>query len=196
MNDFLDSSEYIDWESPSVKAKALELSFGLSSDEAVARVCFEFVRDEIKHSVDYQMNVVTLRASEVLEQGTGFCYAKSHLLAALLRANGIPAALCYQRLTVSDGAPPYCLHGINAVRLKQHGWVRIDARGNNENVDAGFRPPMERLAFEIRTEGERDIEGLYAVPIESLVRVLSEYSCVESVLANLPDALPHDFGDR
>lgn len=42
-------------------------------------------------------------------------------LAALLRANGVPAGLCYQRLTVAADGSPYCLHGLNAVYLKQHG---------------------------------------------------------------------------
>jgi len=37
------------------------------------------------------MNPVTCKASDVLIYGTGYCYAKSHLLAALLRANAIPA---------------------------------------------------------------------------------------------------------
>jgi len=43
-----------------------------------------------------QRDVVTCSASEVLREGTGICFAKSHLLAALLRAVGIPAGLCYQ----------------------------------------------------------------------------------------------------
>lgn len=63
----------------------------------------DFVRDQIRHSADYRPNPVTCKASEVLRHGTGYCYAKSHLLAALLRANGVPAGLCYQRLSVGDG---------------------------------------------------------------------------------------------
>ncbi|MBL0716467.1 MAG: transglutaminase family protein [Desulfosarcina sp.] len=73
--------------------------------------------------------------------GTGYCYSKSHLLAALLRANDIPAGLCYQRLTVSDNKPPFCIHGLNAVYLEQHGWYRLDARGNKSGVTAEFCPP-------------------------------------------------------
>ncbi len=77
--------------------------------------------------MDAQQNPVTLRASEVPSQGTGYYYAKSHLLAALLRANGLPAALCYQRLTITD-VPPFCLHGLNAAYLPKWGWYRPDAR--------------------------------------------------------------------
>jgi transglutaminase-like putative cysteine protease len=128
MKQYLESSEYIDWATPEVEAKAIQLAEGKSSEEEIAKACFEFVRDEIKHSWDHQLNPVASKASEVLEHKTGYCYSKSHLLAALLRANGIPAALCYQRLTFENDSPPFCLHGLNAVHLKKHGWIRIDAR--------------------------------------------------------------------
>jgi len=118
MEHYLDSSEYIDWKHTLVVVKAAELAEGCDSEEAVAKRCFEFVRDAIKHSWDYRMNPVTCKASDVLIHGTGYCYAKSHLLAALLRANAIPAGLCYQRLTIENNGPPYYLHGLNAVYLE------------------------------------------------------------------------------
>ena len=97
MNQYLASSIYIDWQAPEVLAKARQLAANASNQEEIARCCFEFVRDEINHSWDYQQNPVTCKASDVLKHGTGYCYAKSHLLAALLRANHIPAGLCYHR---------------------------------------------------------------------------------------------------
>ena len=147
MQHYLASSEYIDWQHPLITAKAAELANGCQNDEAIAKRSFEFVRDHIKRSWDYRQNPVTCKASDVLLHGTGYCYAKSHVLAALLRANSIPAGLCYQRLTIANDAPPYCLHGLNAVYLKDYGWYRIDARGNKAEVDAQFTPPVERLAF-------------------------------------------------
>ncbi len=94
MKKYLTSSEYIDWQSTNVLAQARELALGKVAKVDVARACFEFVRDNIRHSGDYELNPVTCKASDVLRHGTGFCYAKSHLLAALLRANDIPAGLC------------------------------------------------------------------------------------------------------
>ncbi|MGZ4970346.1 MAG: transglutaminase-like domain-containing protein, partial [Methylobacter sp.] len=186
-NQYLDSSEYIDWNHPLVLAKAAELAEGCDSDEAVAKRCFEFVRDSIKHSWDYRMNPVTCRASEVLIHGTGYCYAKSHLLAALLRANAVPAGLCYQRLTVESNGPPYCLHGLNAVYLEQYGWYRIDARGNKPGVVAEFCPPTENLAFSIVDGLERDFPEIWAEPLPLVVRVLTVNKTVEQVFENLPD---------
>lgn len=127
MNKYLEATEYIDWEYTAILAQSKILAEDSISLEETTRKCFEFVRDKIKHSWDYKLNPVTYKASDLLNHGTGYCYAKSHLLAALLRANNIPAGLCYQRLTITD-VPPFCLYGLNAVYLKQFGWYRLDAR--------------------------------------------------------------------
>ncbi|PCK08734.1 MAG: Cro/Cl family transcriptional regulator [Alteromonadaceae bacterium] len=187
MTPYLASSHYIDWQEPKVKAKAAGLSTGLNDPEAIAKRCFEFVRDEIKHSWDYRLNPVTCKASDVLKHGTGFCYAKSHLLAALLRANDIPTALCYQRLTISNDQPPFCLHGLNAIYLENYGWYRIDARGNNATVSAEFCPPTEKLAFEIIHEGERDLPELWSEPLAIVVDILERYHTHDEVANDLPD---------
>ncbi len=187
MDQYLVASEFIDWDHPQVLAKAKELAIGLDSSEAIARRCFEFVRDEIRHSWDYQCNPVTCRASEALEFGTGYCYAKSHLLAALLRANGIPAGLCYQRLTIANDVPPFSLHGFNAVFIRDFGWYRMDARGNKEGVDAQFTPPHEKLAFPILVEGEADLNGIFAEPLPVIVKVLTTSATFQDVADNLPD---------
>lgn len=183
---YLNSSDYIDCHDERIITKARALAMGLNKKVDIAKACFEFVRDKIKHSWDYQLNPVTCKASDVLKHGTGFCYAKSHLLAALLRANGIPAALCYQRLTIGD-QPPFCLHGLNAIYLEEFGWYRVDARGNKEGVDAEFCPPQEKLAFCTVTKGEADLAGIYAEPLENVVEVLSRYDFFEDVANNLPD---------
>jgi len=186
MKKYLESTDYIDWKNPDILIRAKALSIGSSTDEDIARKCFEFVRDEIKHSWDYKLNPVTYKASDALKYGTGYCYAKSHLLAALLRANNIPAGLCYQRLTITD-VPPFCLHGLNAVYLKAYGWYRIDARGNKKGVSADFCPPAEKLAFPIATKGEADLLEIWAEPIPVVIQVLEQYKTVQDVANNLPD---------
>lgn len=160
------------------------------SVESTAQNCFEFVRNSINHSEDFQQNPVTYRATEVLEHRTGYCYAKSHLLCALLRANGIPAGLCYQRLSIGGDGAPFCLHGLNAVYLPDHGWYRIDARGNRTDVDAQFTPPIERLAFHVTVEGEADLPGIWNAPHPAVTACLLRYDDWLDVSTNLPDAEP------
>lgn len=187
MEKFLKHSEAVDYVHPVVKALAFELAQGLKSDEEIARRCFEYVRDEIRHSGDYKDNITTYRASEVLEHKTGWCYAKSILLAALLRANGIPTGFCYQRLSCSEYVEDvYCLHGLNAVYLKEFGWYRIDARGNKEGVDARFDPPKEYLAFEVQ-QHEFDLPDIYDEPIKAIVDALKNNKTYDVMINNFPD---------
>lgn len=191
MQPYLAFTEIIDFQTPEVAALAEQLRAGNTDHTVIARRCFEWVRDEIRHSSDYRLNPVTCTASETLIHRTGYCYAKSHLLVALLRANGIPAAFCYQRLSVDDNGPPFCLHGLCAVHLPdlvpQTGWYRIDPRGNRKGIDAGFDPPDEHLAFTPKLPGEYDIPGYFAEPLPSVVRALRTHHTWDAMLANLPD---------
>lgn len=184
--DFLAPGAVIDSEHPLVRKQAASLRAAGTDAVATAARCYHFVRDHISHSGDVRADLVTLKASDVLQAGTGWCFAKSHLLAALLRANGIPAALCYQRLQ-KDGQGAYTLHGLNAVYLPQHGWYRCDARGNKPGVHARFTPPVEQLAWAAHDSGEFDLSGLHVEPVAAVVRCLADSSSYQQVYDNLPD---------
>jgi hypothetical protein len=187
MDTYLEPSAFIDYEHPAVAAKAKALAEDLPDKETIAKRCFEFVRDEIKHTGDAGEGISTIKASDVLERKTGWCYAKSHLLAALLRANGIPTALCYQRLSCSEYTPGiFCLHGLNAVWLEPYGWYRCDPRGNKEDVNAQFIPPIEKLAFTLG-ENEYDVEGLFAQPLPEVINALQTYKTYEEMTGHFPD---------
>ena len=175
MDKYLRPTDVIDYNHPDVQDLSHTLGDGISEQTTIAKRCFEWVRDEIKHSGDFKMNPTTCAASEVLRHKTGWCFAKSHLLAALLRANRIPAGLCYQRLTRNGKAAPFTLHGLNAVLLPEFGWYRIDPRGNRSGIDAQFDPPNEKLAWLIAVEGEKDLRGVWADPLPPVVAVLRNY---------------------
>jgi transglutaminase-like putative cysteine protease len=184
---FLRSTAVIDWERPEVLSQARALAAGTTDRVAIAQRCFEWVRDTIRHSRDYSLPPVTCSASEVLRVGSGYCYAKSHLLAALLRANGIPAGLCYQRLSRDGRGAPYCLHGLNAVYLPEFGWYRVDPRGNRPDVHAQFIPPVEQLAFAARLPGEADLPEVFAEPLPAVVEALRSHRTADALWECLPD---------
>src|ERR1700730_16085454 len=169
MEQFLRATEVIDWTNPAVLSKAKELTKSTTDIHEIVRRCFEWVRDSIQHSADFQRSPVTCSASQVLASGTGYCYAKSHLLAALLRANRIPVGLCYQRLSIDETGAPYCLHGLNAVHLPDCGWYRVDSRGNKPGVNAQFSPPAEQLAFRLSFSAERDFLEILSDPLPVVV---------------------------
>ena len=187
MKQYLRATEIIDYHDEKVAALASELSDGCSDEVVITHRCFEYVRDHIRHTGDYRESVGTCKASEVLVHKTGWCYAKSHLLAALLRANGIPAGFGYQRLSCSEYLPDtYCLHGLNWVYLSAYGWYRIDPRGNKEGADAAFDPPREKLAF-VPQEGEYDLEGNFPDPLEVVLDALRTYRGYEAMVGHFPD---------
>lgn len=195
MEQYLKASEIIDWHHPDIVELAHQLASGCESSTAmansrsktIAKQSFEWVRDQIRHSFDYQMNPVTCRASEVLKHKTGYCFAKSHLLAALLRANHIPTGFCYQRLSIDDQGAPYSLHGFNAIYLPDIGWYRVDARGNKPGVDAQFTPPQEQLAYRLQFAEEADFPAVLAEPLEIVVSGLRSHATWDDMLRNLPD---------
>lgn len=187
MKAFLQPSHYVDWHHPAVLRLAQQLAEDASCDHEIIKKCYELVRDTILHSADFQQNPVTCKASDVLRHNTGYCYAKSHLLAALLRANAIPTGLCYQRLSVKGKGPPFSLHGLNSVYLNNRYWYRIDARGNKTGVEARFTPPVERIAFPISLDGERDLPEIWHKPHPAVIQVLEQYDTWEDVYHNLPD---------
>jgi hypothetical protein len=184
---FLESTEIIDWRDLDVLARAQTLREGSTNSVETARRSFEWVRDEIKHSADYGLITVTCSASEVLRHRNGYCYAKSHLLAALLRANGLPAGFCYQRLSLDGRGAPYCLHGFNAVWLPDVGWYRIDPRGNRGDINAQFAPPVEQLAFSPSATGEADLPEIWADPLPVVVNALRAHATTDTLSRNLPD---------
>lgn len=187
MKKYLESTDIIDWKTDAVLEKAQKLSGDSTDNGDIALKCFEFVRDGIIHSGDKGDGKVTLKASEVLKEGTGFCYAKSHLLAALLRANQIPAGLCYQRLSINGRGAPYCLHGLNAVHLEDSGWYRIDARGGSMSSRTMFRPPREYLAYTPENSSCIELVGIFSSPLDEVVKALKSCNSVYEVNNNLPD---------
>ncbi|MEV8531658.1 transglutaminase family protein [Streptomyces sp. NPDC051211] len=187
---YLAADEAIDHDHPLVQETADALWTATGDAYSYAKVAFEFVRDTVPHSNDAGDLRVTWRASDVLRLRTGICYAKAHAVAALLRARGIPTALCYQLLGEDDGSG-LVVHGLIAVRMPgEDRWARQDPRGNKPGVDARFSLDREQLAFPVRPElGEIDHPVLYAVPHPAVLTALQESADRPELWRNLPTGL-------
>lgn len=193
LSDYLMETEEVDFSHPLVCEQQEKWNRQELSDIEKINLAYEFVRDQIPHSWDIQSEVITRTASEVLEKGTGICFAKSNLLAALLRGMGIPCGFCYQRLMIFDTPEKgYSLHGFNAVYIESlEKWVRIDARGNKPGVQAEFSPTSEKLAFTVDEKlGEKTFPYVFVRPNEKTMQVLKESNnAVEMYKYHLPDQL-------
>jgi len=156
-----------------------------------ARRAYEFVRDEVSHSFDIQSSRVTKNATAVLEYREGICYAKSHLLAALLRAVGIPSGLTYQRLKLGDtpgGDATFSVHALNTIYIEDlTTWIRVDARGNKPGINAQFSTGEERLAFSVAKDGEVDYFINLPQPHPAILECLDRATdAIEMCLHHLP----------
>lgn len=187
MDRFLAATEVIDCTHPEIVSLASMLTADNEDAEAIAKRCFEWVRDNIAHCMDVPSPYVTCKASDVLMRRSGFCYGKSHLLAALLRAKGIPAALSYQRLAEDSKGTKFFLHGLVSVNLPGHGWYRIDPRGHKPGIDSAFTPPVETLPYLPTLPGERDLPERHPDALPAVTEVLMAYPSNDLVRANLPD---------
>ena len=193
INSYLTFSHYIDGDNPSIQRKAAELKERSENEIELVKNTYYFVRDEIKHSWDVQDKRVTITATDVLREQVGICWAKANLLVALLRANEIPAGICYQRLTLGDTPDTgYCIHALKAVYIQtKNKWIRLDARGNKEGVNAEFSIDKERLAFPIRAEyDEIDYKTVYAEPLQMTMDILEKSTdAIYMYLHSLPEKI-------
>lgn len=189
LKDYLICDREVDFDHPAIRQKAAELFTG-KTDLEIITAAFTFVRDQIHHSCDIKNPQVTRTASEVLLAGHGICYAKSMLLAALLRSQNIPCGFCYQKLTLGDTPDTgYCLHALNAVYLANDNlWQRLDSRGNTNGRNAQFVVGREQLAFAVRPDlGEKDCRKLYNAPHPATVNALARHhDTIELIRTGLP----------
>ena len=193
IEEYLKEDDVINYGNENIKRLADTLYQGTSDEVEYIKKAYEYVRDQISHSADIKEDVITCSASEVLEAGHGICFAKSHLLAALLRYKFIPTGFCYQKLILDDETAPVLIyHGFNGVYVKEfHKWIRLDARGNKEGVNAQFSLEKEQLAFPVRVEkGEEDGFVIYPDPD---VKVLEKFR-IHKTRTELWNDLPTELG--
>ncbi|PWU24803.1 MAG: transglutaminase [Candidatus Rokuibacteriota bacterium] len=133
LDQFLRPAEYIDSDARIVVAFAQQRAAGAADLVARAVTLYYAVRDEIAYTpyCDFR-SVETYRASACLARGSGFCVAKSALLAASARVAGIPARvgfadvrnhLASPRLRRLMGTDVFYYHGYAELYLDRT-WVK------------------------------------------------------------------------
>ena len=192
IDEYLKKDDIVNYENVNITRLADSLCSNADSDVEYIKKAYEFVRDNISHSADINEDILTCSASEVLLAGHGICFAKSHLLAALLRCKSIPTGFCYQKLILDDETAPILIyHGLNGVYIKEYKmWIRLDARGNKEGVNAQFSLDREQLAFPIRAEkGEEDGFVIYPDPDIKILEKFKNNKTRTELWDNLPTEL-------
>lgn len=189
IEEYLKCDNVIDYDNETVAELSDALFQKADHELDFIQAAYEFVRDHISHSADIGEDKITCTASEVLRAGHGICFAKSNLLAALLRCKSVPAGFCYQKLILDDETVPVLIyHGLNGVYSRDcKKWFRLDARGNKEGVNAQFSVETEQLAFAVRPEmGEEDNFIVYSDPDTLVLEKLKKYGTRTELWNDLP----------
>ncbi|MEX2205220.1 MAG: transglutaminase-like domain-containing protein [Myxococcota bacterium] len=189
---YVEDTITIDWQTPPVMEKARALAAGYRDDVAKARSVYGFVRDEIAHTADAGRDELPCRASQVLEAGTGIGFSKSHLLAALMRAVGVPAGFCYQVLRGDAEGHGTLLYGFNAIYLQSlERWIALDARGNRPGLEAEFSLDAAKLAVTADPQrGEWIYPLIWTRPAAIVVDLLSRNKSLARIAEHIPEELP------
>lgn len=192
---YLKHDTVIDFDNETIAEQADTLFQKANNEIDFIKSAYEFVRDNIRHSADINEDVITCTASDVLKAGHGICFAKSHLLAALLRCKSVPNGFCYQKLILDDETAPVLIyHGLNGVYMKDYKkWIRLDARGNKNGVNAQFSIETEQLAFPIRPiKGEVDNFIVYPDPDLRVLEKLENCKTRTELWNHIPSQLEYD----
>jgi len=130
---------------------ANDLTAGLSDQVEKAIILFRHVRDDFRYDpYRIPLKPENFKASQVLEQGYGFCITKAVLLAAVARAAGIPARLGFanvrnhlntDKLHNLMGTDIFYWHGYTELYLKNR-WVKATPAFNKSLCERfGFQVP-------------------------------------------------------
>ncbi|MHA1913143.1 MAG: transglutaminase-like domain-containing protein [Promethearchaeota archaeon] len=197
MDEYLQHSEFFDFDKSSVKNKAKEITKNLQNDKEKAIALFYWVRDKIKYNMlTYIPSVkANFKASITLRKGNGFCVSKSILLSTFARAVGIPARIHLVDLInhkisqkVVDFMQTNVMHYHGYSELYLDGkWIKLTPSFDKGTADkGGFHPMCEfdgecNAVFpEYDNDGNRFGEyvldrGVHAdLPLEEIEKVFLE----------------------
>lgn len=132
-DEYLKPTEFIDSDSPEIREFARKAVEGAKTDREKAVKLFYAVRDGIYYD-PYRIGLTreAFKAGTILRQGYGYCVAKAVVLAAVLRAQGIPCKLHFadvrnhlttKRLRERMQTDTFYYHGYNDIFIDGR-WVK------------------------------------------------------------------------
>jgi transglutaminase-like putative cysteine protease len=170
MEEYLQPTEFLDFDDNTVKNQALEIIEGLKTEKEKAIALFYWVRDEIKYNMyTYNPKIkANLKASVTLSRRNGFCMSKAVLLSTFARAVGIPARI-HMIDIINHKIPKWIeeLMGTNVFHC--HGYSELYLDGNwrkltpvfdkDTAIKAGYVPTVEFDGINDALLAPHDVEG-------------------------------------
>ncbi|MFX0082103.1 MAG: transglutaminase family protein [Candidatus Hodarchaeota archaeon] len=154
MDEYLQPTEFFDFNKSSVNKKAKEITENLKTEKEKAIALFYWVRDEIKYNMLTYIPQIkeNFKASVTLRRRNGFCVSKSILLSSFARAVGIPARIHLVDLInhkisprIADFMGTWTMHYHGYSELYINGkWVKLTPSFDQGTaIKGGFLPMCE-----------------------------------------------------
>ena len=184
-SEYLKPTFYINSQSEVVLNLAQELSAGLYEKVDIAIKIFNFVRDNIKYTVDITRyeSPDDMKASSTIQRKYGFCIPKSIALIALLRANEIPSRLHCADI-INHRIPPHIQEVLQTNVMMFHTYAEVYL-GRWIKITPSFHTPLcERHNFPVCIfDGVND--AIFK-PYDNAGNLFVEYIDDRGVYADLP----------
>ncbi len=187
---------FVDSDAPGIVAYAERVAGDAAGDVEKARRLYLAVRDDLRYD-PYRLGTEPddFKASRTLERGSGFCVTKAAVLAAVARAQGIPARLGFAdvrnhlstpRLRREMGTDVFAYHGFTELWLGGR-WVKATPAFNRSLCERARILPLEfdgvddSIYQPFDLDGRRHMEylrdrGVYRdIPLAKMFAELTEF---------------------
>lgn len=194
--EFLKPTEFIDSDSPEIQAFAQKSVEGAATPREKAVKLYYAVRDGIYYDpyrIEPSRNA--FKASTILRQGYGYCVAKAVVLAAAMRAQGVPCKLHFadvrnhlttERLKALMQTDTFFYHGYNDIWIEGR-WIKVTPTFNLSLCEKFKVKPLDwdgisdAVFHPFNLEGRRHMEyitdhGSFAdLPFDAIINAFLAY---------------------
>lgn len=185
-DEYLKENEYVDFSAPNIQKLCKELFTDKMTEREKLCSAFDYLRENVPHSFRVSTGHITTKASDTLKYKTGVCHAHSNLLCAVMRAEGIPAGLRFQRIVLCEEPErQYCIHCFNAVYIIGQ-WQMCDLSSTDKNAPQKIKAGDAVCAFENNdASNEYFYDGIYSEPDLPTMKMLENAKDIDDVYKGL-----------
>ena len=193
MSEYLSAGRFIDSNAPSVVTFAQDATAGAGNDAERIKRLYHAVRDGIVYDPYVDLSdPANYRASDVLAAKRGFCIGKASLLAASVRAVGIPARVGYADVR-NHMTSPRLYEKIKTDVFTWHSYADIQLNGHWAKATPAFDLALCQRAGVTPLEFDGEEDSLLQ-PFDASGRRHMEYLKDRGTYADVPfETIMTDF---
>ncbi|WP_203299283.1 transglutaminase-like domain-containing protein [Marinobacter sediminum] len=205
MDQYLQPTEFFDYENPELKSWIAEQLQGVSDDPVEqVKALYLAVRDQVSYNpYVFQTDPNTFSASHALSSGESYCIPKAVLLGAAARSLGIPS-----RLGLADVrnhlSSPKLIEWLQSDIFRMHGFIELYLNGRWVKATPAFnRQLCEMMNVEpLEFDGVHDsVFQEYTESGEAHMEYVNDHGMFDDVphefiVSGVQAAYPHLFGDK